>query len=50
MPPELSSDIKNNDLELISQQAVAAAKLKEMEAVRARFAEDKKRYLELRHR
>ncbi len=48
MPLELFSEIKNNDLELTSQQAAAAAKLKEMEAVRARFTEDKKRYLELR--
>jgi hypothetical protein len=47
MPLELSTEIKSNDLELVSQQAAAAAKLKEMEAARARFAEDKKRYLEL---
>lgn len=47
MPLELSNEIRSNDLELASQQVVVAAKLKEMEAVRARFAEEKKRYLEL---
>ncbi len=47
MPQELSSEIKDNDLELSSQQAAVAARLKEMDAVRAKFAEERKRYLEL---
>jgi len=47
MPPELATEIKNNDFDLAAQQAAMAAKLKEMEAVRTKFTEEKKRYLEL---
>ncbi len=47
MPPELAAEIKGNDLELSTQQAAIAARLEEMAAVRAKFAEEKKRYLEL---
>lgn len=48
LPGELKAKIKNNDIELQTQQAAIATKQKEMAAARARFAEDKKRYGELK--
>lgn len=47
LPYELKTQMKSNETELQAQQAEIGAKQKEMEAVRARFDEDKKRYIEL---
>lgn len=47
LPYELKTQMKSNDIELQAQQAAMEAKQKEMEAVRARFDEEKKRYIEL---
>jgi len=47
LPHELQAQMRSNDIEIQAQQAAMAAKEKELEAVRARFAEDKKRYIEL---
>ncbi len=50
LPNELKTQMKGNEIELQAQQAAMEAKLKEMEAVRTKFAEDKKRYIELMRR
>ena len=47
LPYELKTQMKGNDIELQANQAAMETKQKEMEAVRARFAEDKKRYIDL---
>ena len=47
LPQELANEIKRNELELSAQQAEMEAKLTEMDAIRAKFAAEKKRYLEL---
>ena len=45
--PKLESDIKTNEFDLKTQSDALANKKKEVEAINARFDEDKKRYLEL---
>jgi hypothetical protein len=47
MPEQLKSQIRDNEKEIKAQQAAVDARLKEMDEVRSRFAEEKKRYLEL---
>lgn len=47
LPDQVKADIRDNQKEIEAQQAAIAAKTKEMEDVRSRFAEEKKRYLEL---
>lgn len=47
LPAQVKAQIVDNEKEIKAQQAAVEAKLKEMEDVRARFAEEKKRYLEL---
>ena len=47
LPEQLKSQIRDNDKEIKAQKASVEAKIKEMEEVRARFAEERKRYLEL---
>jgi hypothetical protein len=47
MPDQLKTLIRDNESELRSQQAAVADRTREMDEVRARFAEEKKRYLEL---
>ncbi|MCF8149442.1 MAG: hypothetical protein K9K30_14725 [Burkholderiaceae bacterium] len=47
LPNSVTADIRDNEKEIKAQQATVAAKLQEMEEVRARFADEKKRYLEL---
>lgn len=47
LPSSVQADFRDNDKEIKAQQAAVAAKLKEMEEVRERFADEKKRYLEL---
>lgn len=47
MPDQLKTLIRDNDSELRSQQAAVTDRTKEMDEVRTRFADEKKRYLEL---
>ena len=47
LPEQVKADVRDNEKEIGAQQAAVAAKTKEMEEVRSRFAEEKKRYLEL---
>lgn len=47
LPEQVRADIRDNQKEIEAQQAAVAAKAKEMEEVRSRFADEKKRYLEL---
>lgn len=47
MPDQLKTLLRDNDSELRSQQAAVAERSKELEDVRARFAAEKKTYLEL---
>jgi hypothetical protein len=47
LPDQVKAEVRDNEKEIKAQQAAVAAKAKEMEDVRSRFAEEKKRYLEL---
>ena len=47
IPKKLSDDIKNNEIDLASQQDALAAKKKELSEINAKYDEDKRRYLEL---
>lgn len=47
VPPELTEQIKASEAEIKAQQNAIEAKKKEMEQVRIRFDDEKKRYLEL---
>lgn len=47
LPEPVKAQIRDNEKEIKAQQEAIEAKLKEMDEVRARFAEEKKRYLEL---
>jgi len=47
LPEQVKAEIRDNEKEISAQQATVDAKLKEMDEVRNRFAEEKKRYLEL---
>lgn len=47
LPDQLKTLIRDNDSELRSQQAAVAERSKELEDVRARFAAEKKTYIEL---
>lgn len=47
LPEQVKADIRDNEKEIKAQQAAVAAKVKEADEVRSRFAEERKRYLEL---
>ena len=47
VPPKLAEDIKNAEVELKAQQDLLAVKKKEVDAINAKYDEDKKRYLDL---
>ena len=47
VPPELKEQIKGSETEMKAQQAAIDAKKQEMDQVRVKFEEEKKRYLEL---
>lgn len=47
LPDSVKSQIRDNDKEIEAHQATIAAKTKEKDEVRNRFADEKKRYLEL---
>lgn len=47
LPQELANAIRANEAELKAQDAAAEAKKQEMDAVRAKYAAEKRRYIEL---
>lgn len=47
IPEQVKAQIRDNEKEIAAQQAAVDARLKEIEEVRQRFAEEKRRYLEL---
>jgi hypothetical protein len=47
MPKKLQDDVRNNDMDLQTQQGALAAKKKELSEINAKYDEDKRRYLEL---
>lgn len=47
LPEQVKADIRDNEKEIAAQKTAVAAKSKEMDDVRSRFADEKKRYLEL---
>jgi hypothetical protein len=47
LPAQVRAEIRENEKEIAAQQAAVAGKVKEAEEVRGRFAEERKRYLEL---
>ena len=47
VPPKLSEDIKNAEIDLNAQQQLLEAKKKEIEQINAKYDEDKKRYVAL---
>lgn len=47
LPEQVKAQVRDNDKEIAAQKAAVAARAKEMDEVRARFAEEKRRYLEL---
>jgi hypothetical protein len=47
MPDSLKAQIRENEKEIKAQQAAVDSRVKEMEDIRTRFAEERKRYLEL---
>lgn len=47
MPDTLKASLRENDIELAAQQATVEDRRKDIEAIRARFDDEKKRYLSL---
>lgn len=47
MPEQVKAQVRDNEKEIKAQQDAVNTRVKEMDEVRARFAEEKKRYLEL---
>ena len=47
LPEDVKASVRDNEKEIAAQSAAVAAKVKEAEEVRAKFAEERKRYLEL---
>ena len=47
MPPELAIALRENDSELAAQRSVIASKQRDLEAVKARYDSDRRRYVEL---
>lgn len=47
LPEQVKADVRDNEKEIKAQQDAVSGRAKEMEEVRSRFAEEKKRYLEL---
>ena len=47
LPEPVKAQVRDNDKEIAAQQAAVSARAKEIEEVRARFADEKRRYLEL---
>jgi len=47
IPPELAKSIRDEDMELQTQNELLAAKQKDLERIRQRFASDRSRFIEL---
>ncbi|MCX7148341.1 MAG: hypothetical protein NTY05_02855 [Rhodocyclales bacterium] len=47
LPEQVKAEIRDNEKEIKAHQSAVETKVKEMEEVRTRFADEKKRYLEL---
>jgi hypothetical protein len=47
LPEDVKAQVRDNEKEIAAQTAAVAAKVKEAEEVRAKFADERKRYLEL---
>ncbi len=47
LPDDVKASVRDNEKEIAAQSAAVAAKVKEAEEVRAKFADERKRYLEL---
>ena len=47
MPDSVKADVRENEKEIKAQQAAVDGRAKDMEEIRTRFAEERKRYLEL---
>lgn len=50
LPPEVQKGLSDADSEIRAQQSIIESKKKEMEAIRAKYDEDKRRYLDLSRR
>lgn len=48
LPPQLAKALKENDAEILAQQALIETKTKDLETIRAKYDDDKRRYHELR--
>lgn len=48
LPPEVEKGLKDADFEIQAQQDLIAAKKKDLEAIKAKYDEDKRRYQELK--
>ncbi len=46
-PAELKRDIKNAEIDLAAQEGLRASKLKDADAINAKYDENKNRYIEL---
>jgi hypothetical protein len=47
LPEQVKAQVRDNDKEIKAQQAAVDSRVKEMEEIRSRFEDEKKRYLEL---
>ena len=47
LPDSLKADVRENEKEIKAQQSAVDARVKEMDEIRVRFEEERKRYLEL---
>lgn len=47
LPEDVKAQVRDNEKEIAAQQSAIATKVKEADEVRAKFAEERKRYLEL---
>ncbi len=47
LPDSVKADVRENEKEIKAQQAAVDGRVKDMEGIRTRFAEERKRYLEL---
>ena len=50
LPPEVQKGLSDADSEIRAQQSIIESKKKEMEAIRAKYDEDRRRYLDLSRR
>jgi len=47
LPPELAKGLKDTEAEINAQKGLQASKQQDLESVRAKYADDKKRYMEI---